>query len=57
MGLVMQEPTLFNQNIKDNVLYGKENALNSEVVKACTIANATEFIENVTILNRLNDDT
>jgi len=34
MGLVMQEPTLFNYTIKENILYGKSDAPNSEVRKA-----------------------
>ena len=29
MGLVMQEPTLFNYSILENVLYGKSDAANS----------------------------
>jgi ABC-type multidrug transport system fused ATPase/permease subunit len=41
MGLVMQEPTLF----KDNVLYGKQFASNEEIVSACNVANARDFIE------------
>lgn len=28
MGLVMQEPTLFNYTVKENVLYGKIKASN-----------------------------
>ena len=32
MGLVMQEPTLFNYSIKENVLYGKVNASNQEIL-------------------------
>lgn len=31
MGLVMQEPTLFNYTITENILYGKMDALNSEI--------------------------
>ena len=31
MGLVMQEPTLFNYTIKENVLYGKMDASNKEI--------------------------
>jgi len=31
MGLVMQEPTLFNYTIKENILYGKDNSSNSEI--------------------------
>ena len=26
MGIVMQEPLLFNMSIKDNILYGNSNA-------------------------------
>jgi len=29
MGLVMQEPTLFNYTISENILYGKSDAKNS----------------------------
>ena len=35
MGLVMQEPTLFNYTIKENVLYGKQDVSNEEIVNAC----------------------
>jgi len=45
MGLVMQEPTLFNYSIKDNILYGKQNASNQEIFLACDVANARDFIE------------
>lgn len=41
----MQEPSIFNYNIMDNVLYGKLNATNSEILNATTIANCNEFIE------------
>lgn len=46
MSLVMQEPILFNYSILDNVLYGKENARNSEVLRSTQISNAFEFISN-----------
>ena len=45
MGLVMQEPTLFNYSIKDNILYGKDIAKNSKIRNSAAIANALEFIE------------
>jgi ABC-type multidrug transport system fused ATPase/permease subunit len=35
MGLVMQEPTLFNYTIKENVLYGNQTASNDEIMNAC----------------------
>ena len=46
MGLVMQEPTLFNYTIRENILYGKDNARDSEVREAAKVANALEFIES-----------
>ena len=45
MGLVMQEPTLFNYTFAENILYGQSNALNSEILEAAKAANALEFIE------------
>ena len=55
MGLVMQEPTLFNYTVLENILYGKDNALNSEVRAAADIANALEFIESQELSNALDD--
>ena len=34
MGLVMQEPTLFNYSVSENILYGKSEASNSEIREA-----------------------
>ena len=56
MGLVMQEPTLFNYTVKENILYGNVNASNKEVTDAVKIANATEFIESPD-LEKAFDDT
>lgn len=44
ISLVMQEPSIFNYTILENILYGKLDASNSDVVKATDIANCTEFI-------------
>ena len=46
MGLVMQEPTLFNYPIKDNILYGCKEASNEMIVESARTANALEFIES-----------
>ena len=46
MGLVMQEPTLFNYDISENILYGNHNAFNSEILQAAQIANSLEFIQS-----------
>ena len=55
MGLVMQEPTLFNYTISENVLYGKSDAKNSQIRGATQIANAAEFIESVAIENSFDE--
>lgn len=46
IGLVMQEPTLFNYSIKENVLYGNSTASNTEIVDAVRVANASQFVES-----------
>jgi ABC-type multidrug transport system fused ATPase/permease subunit len=46
MSLVMQEPTLFNYNIRENILYGNLNATNTEIEQASRVANALEFINS-----------
>ena len=58
MSLVMQEPTLFNYSILENILYGEVNATNSEVLKSAHIANALEFIASQDAINYIaRDDT
>lgn len=44
MGMVMQEPTLFNYSVMENILYGKKDAYNSEINESAVIANVIEFI-------------
>jgi len=46
MGIVTQEPILFNDTIASNIALGKENASQEEIIKAAKIANAHSFIEN-----------
>lgn len=45
IGYVMQEPILFDQTIKENILYGKEDATDAEILRVCELANARSFIE------------
>ncbi|CAM8944333.1 unnamed protein product [Rhodiola kirilowii] len=47
IALVSQEPTLFAGTIRDNIAYGKENAKESEIRKAASMANAHEFISGM----------
>lgn len=44
MGLVNQEPILFATSIKENILFGKEDASMEQVVDAAKAANAHDFI-------------
>ncbi|KAF8399821.1 hypothetical protein HHK36_015693 [Tetracentron sinense] len=44
IALVSQEPTLFAGTIRENIIYGKENASEAEIIEAATLANAHEFI-------------
>ncbi|KAL6888372.1 hypothetical protein ACP4OV_009398 [Aristida adscensionis] len=47
MGLVSQEPALFATSIKENILFGKENATEEEVIAAAKAANAHNFISQL----------
>lgn len=47
VGVVPQESVLFNGTIRDNILYGRLDASEAEVVEAARAANALEFIERL----------
>ncbi|XP_010481013.1 PREDICTED: ABC transporter B family member 11-like isoform X1 [Camelina sativa] len=50
MGLVGQEPVLFNDTIKANIAYGKgseDAATESEIIAAAELANAHKFISSI----------
>ncbi|MUU78236.1 ABC transporter ATP-binding protein [Winogradskyella endarachnes] len=47
MGLVTQDSILFNDTIKNNVLLGKEDATDDEIIDALKIANAWEFVKDL----------
>jgi subfamily B ATP-binding cassette protein MsbA len=44
MGIVTQEPILFNDTIANNISLGMENATEEQIVTAAKIANANNFI-------------
>ncbi len=46
MALVPQEVILFGGSIKENILYGKEDATDEEVITAAKQANCWEYIQN-----------
>ncbi len=45
IGMVLQDVFLFNGTVKENILYGRLDATDAEVVAAAKTANAHEFIE------------
>lgn len=45
ISLVMQEPIIFNYSILENMLYGKLNATNSEIMNVAEVSNCIEFID------------
>ena len=47
IGLVTQDSILFNDTIKNNILIGKPNATDEELVNALKIANAFEFVKDL----------
>lgn len=47
MGLVTQDSILFNDTIRNNILLGKANASDEEIIEALKIANAWEFVKDL----------
>ena len=57
IGLVTQDSILFNDSIKNNLLIGKQDATDQEIVEALKIANAWEFVKELpsTIESNIGD--
>jgi subfamily B ATP-binding cassette protein MsbA len=47
MGIVLQEPFLFNDTLKSNIAYGKLGATDDEIIHAAVAANAHDFIKEL----------
>ena len=47
IGLVSQEPTLFSTTIAENIRMGQLDASEGEIRKACEVANAMSFVQNL----------
>jgi ATP-binding cassette, subfamily B, putative efflux pump len=47
IGMVFQDSILFSDSVKENILLGKPNATDEEVIAAAKAANAHEFIMNL----------
>lgn len=47
IGIVSQEPVLFDMSIADNIRMGKDDATQDEIEQAAINANAHDFIANL----------
>ncbi|XP_022678965.1 putative multidrug resistance protein [Setaria italica] len=47
MGLVSQEPAMFAMSVRENILFGEEDATDDEVIAAAKAANAHNFISQL----------
>lgn len=47
IGLVSQEPVLFDASIEDNIRHGRDGVTSQEVVLAAKSANAYDFISDL----------
>ena len=47
MALVPQEPVIFGASVRDNILYGRPDASDDEIIAAARAAHALDFIEDL----------
>jgi subfamily B ATP-binding cassette protein MsbA len=47
IGLVTQDSILFNDTVKNNIILGKEDATDPEIIDALKVANAWEFVKDL----------
>lgn len=47
IGVVLQESFLFSASVRDNIAYGRPDAIKDEVIAAATAARAHDFISNL----------
>ena len=52
IGVVSQEPVLFDTTIAENIRYGKEDVTQEEIEKATKMANAHDFIRSLPKVGR-----
>lgn len=47
IGMVTQDTQMFNRSVRDNILYGRPDATDAEILAACKQAQAMEFIDGM----------
>lgn len=53
IGVVGQEPVLFDTTIRENIRYGNDNVTEEEMIKAAKEANAHDFISKLPEVRKL----
>lgn len=54
IGVVSQEPVLFQATIRQNILFGRDSATEDDVIEAAKMANAHDFIMALPDVSRDN---
>jgi ATP-binding cassette subfamily B (MDR/TAP) protein 1 len=47
IGVVSQEPILFDGTLEENILLGNEHATREDVIRCCRMANAYDFVQKL----------
>lgn len=47
IGMVMQDPILFNMSVRDNILYGRRGATEEDMLAAARMAHVDEFVHDL----------
>jgi len=47
IALIPQDPVLFHRTIRENIAFGKPEALQAEIIRAAKLAHCDEFIRNI----------
>ncbi len=53
IGVVSQEPILFQTTIRENILFGRDSATDNEIYQAAKMANAHQFIMSLPDVRKL----
>jgi ABC-type multidrug transport system fused ATPase/permease subunit len=57
IGIVQQEPTLFNGTIFENIALGDDSINEQKVIETCKIANAHDFVQKLSNVTTFSPDS
>ena len=55
LGLISQEPVLFNMTIAENIAYGKDDISSEEIIDAAKKAKIHQFIKQLPLVSKESD--